>query len=124
MFITLADIRKLVGEQIRALRKNKGLTQEELASRSNLQIPYVSDIERGERNISLETLDKIIEALEIAPIEVFRFDDKYPEDGMIEKRMLIEGIRSRLYDRDIDDIRFILKVIEAYIDTTDHKDSR
>ncbi|MGR2765929.1 helix-turn-helix domain-containing protein [Photobacterium ganghwense] len=54
-----------VASTVRYLRKSKGLSQEELAERSNLDRTYISGIERGVRNITLESLELIIVGLGI-----------------------------------------------------------
>ncbi|WP_152679707.1 helix-turn-helix domain-containing protein, partial [Paenibacillus sp. IHB B 3415] len=47
-----------VGSRIRELRKAKGWTQEQLAEAASLHYSYIGGVERGDRNISLETLEK------------------------------------------------------------------
>lgn len=64
-----SDFLKLVGERIRTIRKEKGYTQESLSEKSGIHVTYISDIERGERNISMETLEKVITALDISPVD-------------------------------------------------------
>lgn len=56
------------GLRIRAVREQKGMTLTELASKVGRSAPYISDIERGNRRGTYETLVKIAEALEI-PVE-------------------------------------------------------
>lgn len=51
------------GAIIRTLRLEKGLSQEELADLSNLHFTYVSSVERGERNISIENIARLAKAL-------------------------------------------------------------
>jgi len=53
-----------LGNQIRELRKSKGLSQEQLALQSAVDRSYVGGIERGERNVSFLTLVKIADCLE------------------------------------------------------------
>lgn len=118
--IKMSDFLKLVGEQIRYIRKAKGLTQQTLAEKSNLQLSYISDVERGERNISLETLEKIITSLEIAPIELFNFNSTDIENDLIEKRMIIESLRALLQERRIDEVRFIRNVAQEFVKTVDN----
>lgn len=65
--MNLSDFLKLVGNNIRVIKKSIGLTQEELAEKAGLQYKYIGGVERGERNVSLRTLEKIIEGLGIAP---------------------------------------------------------
>lgn len=44
-----------VGDRVRNIRKSKGITQEELAERSSLHSTYIGKVERGEKNLTLET---------------------------------------------------------------------
>ncbi|MFD1884937.1 helix-turn-helix domain-containing protein [Paenibacillus wenxiniae] len=67
------DLRHLVGTRIRAIRKVKGLTQQKLSELSGLDDAYIGSVERGERNFSIDTLEKIVKALEIQPTELFDF---------------------------------------------------
>jgi transcriptional regulator with XRE-family HTH domain len=57
------DISGYVGPAIRALRERLALSQEELAHRADLDRTYVSGIERGRRNPSLSSLQRIVTAL-------------------------------------------------------------
>jgi transcriptional regulator with XRE-family HTH domain len=52
-----------LGSQIRELRKSKGLSQEQLALKAEVDRSYVGGIERGERNVSFLTLVKIANCL-------------------------------------------------------------
>lgn len=58
---------KRFGENVRAARKAKGWTQEDLAHESGLATVQVSRIERGVREIRLTTLVRLLAALDIAP---------------------------------------------------------
>jgi len=58
---------QLLGRNVRRYRKLKGLTQEELSHRAEMERSYVSDLERGERNPSVKALGRLAEALEIEP---------------------------------------------------------
>ena len=60
------DIRQLVGRNVRAMRRAKGLSQEELAFASDLHRTYVSGVERGIRNPTVLILERIATALERA----------------------------------------------------------
>jgi transcriptional regulator with XRE-family HTH domain len=59
------------GEAVRALRKQRELSQEALAFACELDRTYVSGIERGERNPSLTNILKIARALSTRPAELF-----------------------------------------------------
>ena len=56
---------RIVGETIRIERKKAGLSQEELAEKADLNRNYVGEIERAEKKITLETLQRIAKALRL-----------------------------------------------------------
>lgn len=62
----MTDVLKLFGERVRNIRKAQGLSQEELAERADLHNTYVGGVERGERNLSLKSVEKIACALKTA----------------------------------------------------------
>jgi len=57
------DIRVRFGRRLRELRKERGLSQEELAFRAGLHRTYVSSAERGERNVALINIERLANAL-------------------------------------------------------------
>lgn len=59
------------GQRVRALRKNKNISQESLAERAGLHRTYIGMIERAEKNISLINIEKIAKALEISIYDLF-----------------------------------------------------
>ncbi len=66
-----SDIKKRFGKAIRRRRRELDLSQEELAERAGLHRTYVSDIERGDRNPSLENIEKLAKALNIKVFALF-----------------------------------------------------
>jgi transcriptional regulator with XRE-family HTH domain len=68
------DVKILFGRRLRKLRAAKGHSQEGFATLCGLDRSYVGQVERGERNISLENICKIAEALEVEPSELLLFD--------------------------------------------------
>ena len=61
----MENLHKQVENKIRALRKAQGLSQEHLAEQASLRPTYIGEIERGETNPSLTTLQSIADALRI-----------------------------------------------------------
>ncbi len=67
----MGDIKKFYGRGIRQRRHELGWSQEKLAEKAGLHRTYVADVERGKRNISLENIIKLTEALGLTPGEFF-----------------------------------------------------
>ncbi|MEI7025932.1 helix-turn-helix domain-containing protein [Paenibacillus sp. y28] len=101
---------KLVGERIRYLRKKKGLTQEALAEKAGIHYSYMSGIENADRNISMETLEKIIAALDVAPMEMFQFHELELEEGRAEAAEALSAVHSLLAGRSAAEILTVLRV--------------
>ena len=57
--------RRIVGQKIRAYRKQTGLSQEELAEKASLSYKYLGEVERGYVNVSLDSLMRIAKALKV-----------------------------------------------------------
>jgi transcriptional regulator with XRE-family HTH domain len=72
-----ANYLRLFGSNLREIRLSKGLSQHELAYRSQIDKNQIGNIERGETNPTTYTLSLIIKALEIEPNELFGFEE-YP----------------------------------------------
>lgn len=65
------DIKDKFGKRLISLRKERKMSQENLSELSGLNRPYISAIEQGKRNISLEVIEKLAQALEIEIKEFF-----------------------------------------------------
>ncbi len=60
------------GARVREIRKNQGLSQEELSFKADLHRTYIGMIERAEKNITLVNIEKIAIALNVSVCELFR----------------------------------------------------
>lgn len=65
------DILIKFGEKVRSARLEQGLSQEELADKAGVHRTYIGMIERAEKNITLENIEKIAKALKISIAEFF-----------------------------------------------------
>lgn len=68
------DMRRLVGRNVRRIRKAKGLTQEVLAELSGVSQQYVSELERGRRNPSVITLYVLAQAMGVSHVDLVQPD--------------------------------------------------
>lgn len=71
--------------RIRELRKRRGFTQEVLAIKAKISLNYLNDIERGVRNPSTITLNRIAEALKVQLWEIFLGMEKYDARPTVEE---------------------------------------
>jgi len=67
----MADIKTKFGAKVRKLRLARGLSQEAFADICGLHRTYIGAIERGERNVSLENIEKIAKALGVSIASLF-----------------------------------------------------
>ena len=74
----MSDIAKIIGQRIRNCRTQKGLSQEKPADLVGCHPTYIGQLERGEKNATLESVEKIASAMDISLSELF---DKLGKSG-------------------------------------------
>jgi transcriptional regulator with XRE-family HTH domain len=74
-----ADVQERFGFAIRSCREALGFTQEDLAHQARIHRTYLSDIERGGRNVSLVNIEKLATALRLTLADLFRRVDESPD---------------------------------------------
>ena len=70
------DIRERFGFAVKLRREELGLTQEDLAERAGIHRTYLSDVERGGRNVSLVNIERLAAALSLLISELFRLVER------------------------------------------------
>src|SRR5262249_44814388 len=104
------NVKKIFGATVKARRRQLGISQEELAERADLHRTYVSDIERGARNISLQSITKLASALAISVSALF------PEtESLKEKAAILNGsnvVDILLVEDNDDDVKLTLHAFE------------
>jgi len=69
------ELRILFAANLRRERESRGLSQEHLADLAGLHRTYVGSVERGERNISIDNVERLAKALELEPAGLLRKED-------------------------------------------------
>lgn len=69
------EIKEKFGLKIKSLREQKGISIEHLANISNVDRNYISDIEKGKRNVSITIIEKLSKGLEVKIQELFNYED-------------------------------------------------
>lgn len=104
------DLKSKLGKRIQEIRKSKGLTQEKLAELINIDIPNLSNIERGKKFMTASTLEKIITVLGIEEKELFDFEHiKSTEE-------LKKEIRENINKLSHKELQFLSKTINNIIE--------
>jgi transcriptional regulator with XRE-family HTH domain len=70
--LTLVDILQRLGQRIKELRAERGFSQEFLAELSRVHRTYLGHLERGEKNVSIKSLVRVSDALEVTVSELLR----------------------------------------------------
>jgi transcriptional regulator with XRE-family HTH domain len=112
----MEDIYKHIGQVVKKRRIEMGLTQEELAEKTDLHPSYIGQIERGVKKISLLTLNKLSKGLNLNLYQFFKQNDekgiiKKPDKPDIDKKIinLIKTIKRN------DKKKIIYKIIKELI---------
>lgn len=100
---------RLIGARVRSIRKVKGLTQEQLAEKASTSHSYIGDLERGERNVTLQSLYKISEALDVGFFELFQYGEFVEVE---EKSQIVWKIIELLVDRTDEEQQKALNILK------------
>jgi len=84
------DLKTLLGMSIKTQRASLGISQEELAHRAGLHRTYVSDLERGARNPSIESIEKLAGALQVSVSNLFEGAGNGSSSRQLEKILLVQ----------------------------------
>ena len=106
----MEEVRKLLGQRIRYLRNLRGMTQEQLGDKADVNYKYLGAIERGEKNPSTDNLDKISGALDVKLNELFIFEHEIEDLQLLKKK-----IDDLLKDANRKEFKTIYRVIKAIL---------
>ena len=104
-------VRKFLGQRLRALRKQRSLSQEKLGDRSGLSGKFIGEVERGEKSISIDSLYHVSVALDIPLRELTDVRADKPASVPTEDAEKIFALVSNR--RRPDEIRRAYKVLQA-----------
>lgn len=90
----MTNISNILGERIRHYRKSQHLSQEKLSELANLHPTYIGQLERGEKNASVETLYKICNALDVPITTLLEKIDEYKANEPLLKISKLSDINS------------------------------
>ena len=106
----MEDIKSLIGKRIRDLRKQRGFSQEELGWKAELHFTYIGAVERGEKNCSIITLEKIAKGLEVDIKDLF--DTRFQKTDISKLKKEINNKINLLSPQELIALKEILKLID------------
>ena len=77
----MSEIAKAVGQRIRSYRLQLGLSQEKVAELSGCHPTYIGQVERGEKNATLESIEKIATAIQVPLSKLFDKMGNFPDES-------------------------------------------
>ena len=102
----MSDTISIIGKRIRKYRCEQHLSQEELAERADLHFTYIGQVERGEKNITIGSLEKICNALDVTFEEIFKGIGGSNGNSEISRRIL-----EIIYDKPAETQNIYLNII-------------
>jgi transcriptional regulator with XRE-family HTH domain len=102
--------RTLVGRRIKTLRKTRGLSQEKLAELAETSPKYVSRIETGRENPTLDLFLRLAKGLTVDPYEIFQFEYEGERPRRLRKKL--ESLVAEVKE---EDLPRMVRVLEALV---------
>jgi len=103
------NIKKQIGLKIKQLRMQKGLSQEQFAEKIGIATRTLCGIEIGKNFFTADTLEKMLEILEITPQDLFKINHLKPQEDLVEE--IITSIKNI---KDREKIEKIYKIIKSF----------
>jgi transcriptional regulator with XRE-family HTH domain len=108
---TVDTLQQVVGARIRALRQQRGWTQEELGGRADLDFTTIGGAERGEKSLSLKSLARVADALGADLTWLVR--QRESETGQAESEGLVEELIGLVRDLQPDELRHVVELVKT-----------
>lgn len=103
----------IIGEVIRKIRLEKGLSQDDLANLSGTYSSYIGKIERGEKNLTVETLNNVIKPLGVTLEEFFSY---FPSEDINNEKPNFASTINRIKQMHIEDRKKFINIVEELLD--------
>lgn len=103
------DERRLVGRRIKSLRQTRGYTQEQLAEIIDINPKYLSSIERGAENPTLDLFLRLAKGLKVDLYEIFQFEHAGDQPERLRKKLA--GLIAEIKDEELARVVHVLEVL-------------
>ncbi|MBK7220996.1 MAG: helix-turn-helix transcriptional regulator [Saprospiraceae bacterium] len=110
-----------VGIIVKALREDKGLTQQQIADLVLMHRSYYSKVEKGERDLSVEASNKIASFFGLTIDQLLNFDSHIPQEITTEYKTLMEQVEL-IAQLDPEEKSMVFKMIDTFLTKKKFKD--
>jgi len=86
----MSDIMERFSKRIRDMRQLRGVSQEQLALKAGINVSFLGQIERGTKKPTIDTIDKLLEALDISYQEFFDFESDVNQGSAVIDKIIYE----------------------------------
>ena len=100
---------KIIGERLRSYRNQKNWSQEQLAESAGLHSTYIGQLERGEKNATIESISKVAAALGVSLSTLFENISAYDTDDIPSKCYELVQKQS------VKDQKYLLEILDAIV---------
>ena len=108
----MSKLQKDFGKRVNQLRRWKKWTQEQLGSKADIDYKYIGAIERGEKNLTINNIEKISKAFGVEPVQLFLFSNKGLAD---EEKITEKKIKDLLKLSGKEEKEFVLQFIANFL---------
>lgn len=110
-----------VGENIKRLREERGLTQQQIADLINMHRSNYSKVESGQRELSISALNKIAKYFGVSLDELVNLEGNVPKEITIEDKTTLEQVKL-IQELEAEDRNMIYKMVETFLTKKKFKD--
>jgi transcriptional regulator with XRE-family HTH domain len=112
---------KNIGKTIKKIREEKGLTQQQVAELVNMHRSNYSKVESGERDLSLEAINKVAKYFGMTVDQLINFDGHLPDEVTVADKTLMEQVKL-IQELDPEEKSMVFKMIETMLTKKKFKD--
>lgn len=112
---------KHIGKTIKSIREEKGLTQQQIAELVNMHRSNYSKVESGERDLSIDAINKIAKYFNITIDELVNFDGNLPQEINIEDKTIMEKVKL-INELEPEEKNMVFKMIDTFLTKKKFKD--
>jgi len=112
---------KHIGKTIKSIREEKGLTQQQIAELVNMHRSNYSRVEAGDRDLSLDAVNKIASYFGMTIDELVNFDGNIPDEVTIEDKSLMEQVKL-IAELEPEEKNMVFKMVDTFLTKKKFKD--